>query len=77
MDGHHDLDAEQLDGHGRFPRPFKQELVTLPSLGEVEQRLFAAAPGARLALERLLRDLPDPADEVLLDSLPISIYGGG
>jgi nifR3 family TIM-barrel protein len=64
-------------GHGRFPRPFKQELVMLPSLADVEQRLFAAAPGARLVLERLLRDLPDPADEVLLDSLPISIYGGG
>ena len=64
-------------GHGRFPRPFKQELVMLPSLDEVERRLFAAAPGARLTLERLLRDLPDPADEVLLDSLPISIYGGG
>jgi tRNA-dihydrouridine synthase B len=64
-------------GHGRFPRPFKQELVTLPSLDDVEQRLFAAAPGARLVLERLLRDLPDPADEILLDSLPISIYGGG
>ena len=64
-------------GHGRFPRPFKQELVTLPSLEEVERRLFAAAPGARLVLERLLRDLPDPADEILLDSLPISIYGGG
>jgi tRNA-dihydrouridine synthase B len=64
-------------GHGRFPRPFKQELVLLPSLEEVERRLFAAAPGARLVLERLLRDLPDPADEVLLDSLPISVYGGG
>ncbi len=64
-------------GHGRFPRPFKQELVMLPSLEEVERRLFAAAPGARLVLERLVRDLPDPADEVLLDSLPISIYGGG
>ena len=64
-------------GHGRFPRPFKQELVMLPSLEEVERRLFAAAPGARLVLERLLRDLPDPADEVLLDSLPISLYGGG
>ena len=64
-------------GHGRFPRPFKQELVTLPSLEEVERRLFAAAPGARLVLERLLRDLPDPADEILLDSLPISLYGGG
>ena len=64
-------------GRGRFPRPFKQELVTLPSLAAVEQRLFAAAPGARFALERLLDELPDPQDEVLLDSLPISIYGGG
>ena len=64
-------------GRGRFPRPFKQELVTLPSLDQVETRLFAAAPGARPVLERLLRELPDPADEILLDSLPISIYGGG
>ena len=64
-------------GRGRFPRPFKQELVMLPSLDEVEERLFAAAPGARFVLERLLSELPDPADEVLLDSLPISIYGGG
>jgi tRNA-dihydrouridine synthase B len=64
-------------GRGRFPRPFKQELVTLPTLAEVEDRLFAAAPGARFVLERLLDELPDPGDEVLLDSLPISIYGGG
>jgi len=64
-------------GRGRFPRPFKQELVMLPTLAEVEQRLFAAAPGARFVLERLLDELPDPGDEVLLDSLPISIYGGG
>jgi tRNA-dihydrouridine synthase B len=64
-------------GRGRFPRPFKQELVTLPSLAAVEERLLAAAPGARFALERLLREVPDPEDEVLLDSLPISIYGGG
>ena len=64
-------------GRGRFPRPFKQELVTLPSLTDVEARLFAAAPGARFILERLLDELPAPADEVLLDSLPISIYGGG
>jgi tRNA-dihydrouridine synthase B len=64
-------------GRGRFPRPFKQELVLLHSLDEVELRLFAAAPGARFVLERLLAELPDPADEVLLDSLPISIYGGG
>jgi tRNA-dihydrouridine synthase len=64
-------------GRGRFPRPFKQELVTLPTIAEVEARLLEAAPGARFVLERLLREVPDPQDEVLLDSLPISIYGGG
>ena len=64
-------------GRGRFPRPFKQELVLLPSLEEVETRLLAAAPGARFVLERLLSELPDPTGEVLLDDLPISIYGGG
>jgi tRNA-dihydrouridine synthase B len=64
-------------GHGRFPRPFKQELVMLPTVAEVEAHLLAAAPGARFVLERLLAELPDPEDEVLLDSLPISIYGGG
>jgi tRNA-dihydrouridine synthase B len=62
-------------GRGRFPRPFKQELVQLATLDEVEQRLFAAAPGARFVLERLQDELPQ-GDEVLLD-LPISIYGGG
>jgi tRNA-dihydrouridine synthase B len=62
-------------GRGRFPRPFKQELVQLATLDEVEQRLFAAAPGARFVLERLEDELPQ-GDEVLLD-LPISIYGGG
>ncbi|HVC86908.1 MAG TPA: tRNA-dihydrouridine synthase [Gaiellaceae bacterium] len=64
-------------GRGRFPRPFKQEIVMLPSLAAVEQRLLAAAPGARFILERLLAELPDPENEVLLDSLPISLYGGG
>src|SRR5881394_530275 len=64
-------------GRGRFPRPFKQELVTVPTLDEVELRLLAAAPGARDVLERLEAELGDPQDEVLLDSLPISIYGGG
>ena len=62
-------------GRGRFPRPFKQELVQLDSLAAVEQRLLAAAPGARFVLERLEDELPQ-GDEVLLD-LPISIYGGG
>jgi tRNA-dihydrouridine synthase B len=64
-------------GRGRFPRPFKQELVVLPTIAEVEERLLAAAPGAGPVLERLLDEVPDPADEILLDSLPISIYGGG
>ena len=64
-------------GHGRFPKPFKQELVQLRSTEEVVTRLFAAAPGAAEILERLERELPDPADEILLDDLPISLYGGG
>jgi nifR3 family TIM-barrel protein len=63
-------------GRGRFPKPFKQELVTLPTIAEVEVRLLAAAPGAREVLEQLESELV-PVDEVLLDSLPISIYGGG
>ena len=32
-------------GRGRFPKPFKQELVMLPTIDEVELRLLAAAPG--------------------------------
>ena len=63
-------------GRGRFPKPFKQELLTLPTIEEVELRLLAAAPGAAEVLERLEAELPD-VDEILLDSLPISIYGGG
>jgi tRNA-dihydrouridine synthase B len=62
-------------GRGRFPRPFKQELVELASLAEVEERLFGAAPGARFVLARLEEEHPR-LDEVELD-LPISIYGGG
>ena len=45
------------------------------TLAEVEQRLFAAAPGAHDVLERLEAELP-AGDEVQLD-LPISVYGGG
>jgi len=33
-------------GRGRFPKPFKQELLRLDSIEEVERRLLAAAPGA-------------------------------
>jgi tRNA-dihydrouridine synthase B len=62
-------------GRGRFPKPFKQELVMLSTIDEVETRLFAAAPGAREVLERLESEVV-PVDEVLLE-LPISIYGGG
>ena len=62
-------------GRGRFPKPFKQELVQLETLAEVERRLLAAAPGALDVLARLEEGLPD-GDDVLLD-LPISIYGGG
>ena len=62
-------------GRGRFPKPFKQELVRLDSIAEVEQRLFAAAPGARDALAVLEETLP-VGDETTLD-LPISVYGGG
>jgi nifR3 family TIM-barrel protein len=63
-------------GRGRFPRPFKQELVQLETLEDVQTRLLAAAPGAAEVLERLENDLPDGEDDVVLD-LPISIYGGG
>ena len=62
-------------GRGRFPKPFKQELVRLDSIAEVEQRLFAAAPGARDVLAVLEETLP-VGDETTLN-LPISVYGGG
>jgi tRNA-dihydrouridine synthase B len=62
-------------GRGRFPRAFKAELTQLPTIADVEERLFEAAPGARFVLARLEEELPQ-GDEVLLD-LPISIYGGG
>ena len=63
-------------GRGRFPKPFKQELQ-LESTDEVVRRLLAAAPAAAEIVEELESELPDPADEILLDSMPISIYGGG
>jgi nifR3 family TIM-barrel protein len=62
-------------GHGRFPRPFKQELVVLDSTEEVERRLIAAAPGALELIEQLEAEVPS-GDDVTLE-LPISIYGGG
>lgn len=62
-------------GRGRFPKPFKQELLGLDSTLEVERRLLAAAPGAIELVERLEAEVPT-CDEVTLE-LPISIYGGG
>ena len=53
-------------GRGRFPRPFKQELVVLDSTDEVIERLFAAAPGAAEVLERLEAEQP-VVDDALLD----------
>src|SRR5881392_1285069 len=64
-------------GQGRFPKPFKQELVQLRTTEDVVTRLFAAAPGAAPLVEQLEAELPAAADEVLLDRLPISVYGGG
>jgi len=63
-------------GRGRFPRPFKQELVQLEIVSEVEARLFREVPGARFVLQRIETQQP-VVDEVLLDEMPISIYGGG
>ena len=62
-------------GRGRFPRPFKQELVLLDSTDEVVERLLAAAPGAADVLERLEAEQPSVEDRLL--ELPVSIYGGG
>ena len=62
-------------GRGRFPRPFKQELVLLESTDAVIERLLAAAPGAAGVLARLEEEQP-PVDDRLLE-LPVSIYGGG
>jgi nifR3 family TIM-barrel protein len=63
-------------GHGRFPRPFKQELVVLATTAEVEARLFEEVPGARFVLARIEQDQP-AVEDVLLADMPISIYGGG
>ena len=60
---------------GRFPKPFKQELLQLDSTDEIEHRLFAAAPGAISLVAQLEAEIP-AGDEVTLE-LPISVYGGG
>src|SRR5262249_57514867 len=40
-------------GRGRFPKPFKPELVQLRTIREVETRLLAAAAGAAPVVGRL------------------------
>jgi tRNA-dihydrouridine synthase B len=62
-------------GHGRFPKPFKNELVQLHSTDEVVTRLLAAAPGAADLLDELEANAPE--SELLLEGMPISVYGGG
>lgn len=62
-------------GRGRFPKPFKQELVRLKTVAEAERRLLAAAPGAATVVERL-REETAGIDETMLE-LPVSAYGGG
>jgi nifR3 family TIM-barrel protein len=62
-------------GRGRFPRPFKQELVVLDSTEEVERRLIAAAPGSLPLIEQLEAELPAGGEVTL--TLPISAFGGG
>ncbi len=63
-------------GHGRFPKPFRQELVQLATIA----RGRAAAPGCRAPLGRTWRSgsatESDGLDELLL-RLPISAFGGG
>ena len=62
-------------GRGRFPKPFKQEILMLDDLGEIERRLLAAAPGAHDVLAQLEAEVPAGAEVTL--ELPISVYGGG
>src|SRR5436190_12033252 len=55
-------------GRGRFPKPFKQEVVQRETVADVEARLFEEAPGARFVLQRIEEEQPD-VEEVLLDSM--------
>ena len=60
-----------------MPCPLVFALLWLPPPDTDWAALFAAAPGAASIVEQLEAELPDPTDEILLDSMPISIYGGG
>ncbi len=63
-------------GRGRFPKPLKQELVQVRTAAEAEQRLLTEVPGARFVLQRVEAEQPI-VDDVLLEDMPISIFGGG
>jgi tRNA-dihydrouridine synthase B len=58
-----------------FLKKFYGWYLEVTTVSGVEERLFAAAPGAQFVLGRLEQEHPR-LDEVELD-LPISIYGGG
>jgi tRNA-dihydrouridine synthase B len=60
---------------GGFPKQLRHELMSLPTLKEVEQHLLDVAPGAATLLERLEGE-PRAREDVEL-ALPISAYGGG
>jgi tRNA-dihydrouridine synthase B len=62
-------------GYGRFPKPFKNELVQLHSTEDVVTRLLAAAPRAAALVQELEANVPE--SEFLLEGMPISLYGGG
>jgi hypothetical protein len=49
--------------------------MQLESTEDVVTRLLAAAPGAAELLAELEADVPE--SEILLEGMPISLYGGG
>ncbi len=60
---------------GRFDRSLRSELASIGTLEALEERLFAAAPGARpIAAARTAHRRYDDDAEL---HLPVSIYGGG
>ena len=50
--------------------------MQIETTAEVESRLFEAVPAARFVLARIEQEQPD-VEDVLLEDMPISIYGGG
>ena len=60
---------------GNFPRSFRQELVQIEEIKDVEKRLIELSPTSENVVEKLESDRPLAPDRTL--ELPISIYGGG